>query len=229
MQENKTLGIGSSSGIEILINRLHKEGVEKGRTEAKEILNQASIDAKNILHKANTQAQKELEKSKKESDAYEIAGKEALKTAMRDMVLELKSKLVSGFSADVKRLVSHQLQDPEVLKKMILEVAGNTKNTINEKQNINILLPVHTLGLEELREDPDALKDSPLTEFVFGLTKQMLEEGVSFSASNEVSNGLKIQLEKQSVILDLTEKAVSELLLQHLQPRFRAILEGVIK
>ena len=57
----------------------------------------------------------------------------------------------------------------------------------------------------------------------------MLREGVSFSASEDVQAGIRVQVKDKDIILDLTEEAVAGLLLQHLQPRFRAILEGIVK
>ena len=117
-----------SSGVDALIERLREEGVSAGRAEADTILAEARVQAKQILDKASAEAQARLESARKEADAYRAAGEEALKTAMRDTVLDMKATLAQQFSADVKRLVSHQLQDPEVLKRMILEVAARTRD-----------------------------------------------------------------------------------------------------
>ena len=218
-----------SSGVDELIARLHEEGVAKGVNEADVILSDARAEAKRIIDSAKAQAQQQLENARKQADAYKTAGEEALKTAMRDMVLELKIDLTKGFSTDVKRLVSHQLQNPEVLKQMILEVAGRARASAADAKAITILLPIEAIGLEALRNNPAELETGPLTEFVFGLTREMLQQGVSFSASEDITGGIKVQLQEQNIVLDLTEQAVADLLLQHLQPRFRAILEGVVR
>jgi len=34
---------------------------------------------------------------------------------------------------------------------------------------------------------------------------------------------------KGNITIDLTDEAIAALLLQHLQPRFRAVLEGIVK
>ena len=34
---------------------------------------------------------------------------------------------------------------------------------------------------------------------------------------------------KGNIKIDLTDEAIAALLLQHLQPRFRAVLEGIVK
>jgi len=223
-------GKATASGVDELIARLREEGVAAGRKEADEILADARHEARRLLDTANAEARICRENARKEAEAYQAAGEEALRTAMRDMVLEMKNTLSDGFSADVKRLVSHQLQDPELLKQMILEVTGRVRDDagVDEETAVAVVLPEAVIGLDELRRNPEAIAGGPLTDFVFGLTREMLQDGVTFSTSDDVTAGIRVQLQDKNLILDLTERAIAALLLAHLQPRFRAILEGVI-
>ncbi len=220
-----------SSGVDVLIARLREEGVSAGRSEADKITGDARAEAKRTLDKARAEAAQHLAASRKEADTYRAAGEEALKTAMRDTILDMKATLMERFSGDVKRLISHQLKDQEMLKQMILELAGRARESaeLSESEPLEIMLPEEAIGLEELRGNPEELQKGPLTKFVFGLTGEMLREGVSFSASEDVQAGIRVQVKEKDIILDLTEEAVAGLLLQHLQPRFRAILEGIVK
>lgn len=220
-----------SSGVDELIAKLRDEGVSAGRAEADSIVGDARAQAKKILDNANADARDRIEVARKESDAYRAAGEAALKTAMRDTVLDMKTALMERFSSDLKRLVSHQMQDPEVLKQMILEVAGRTRadGEVGDADELEVILPEEVVGLEELRVNPEELRKGRMTKFVLGLTGEMLREGVAFSGSQDIAAGIQIQLKDKDITLDLTEKAVAALLLQHLQPRFRAILEGIVK
>jgi V/A-type H+-transporting ATPase subunit E len=220
-----------SSGVDELIAKLRDEGVSAGRAEADSIVGDARAQAKKILDNANADARDRIEVARKESDAYRAAGEAALKTAMRDTVLDMKMALMERFSSDLKRLVSHQMQDPEVLKQMILEVAGRTRadGEVGDADELEVILPEEVVGLEELRVNPEELRKGRMTKFVLGLTGEMLREGVAFSGSQDIAAGIQIQLKDKDITLDLTEKAVAALLLQHLQPRFRAILEGIVK
>jgi V/A-type H+-transporting ATPase subunit E len=220
-----------SSGVDELIAKLRDEGVSAGRAEADSIVGDARARAQKILDKANADARERIEAARKESDAYRAAGEAALKTAMRDTVLDMKTALMERFSSDLKRLVSHQMQDPEVLKQMILEVAGRTRadGEVGDADELEVILPEEVVGLEELRVNPEELRKGRMTKFVLGLTGEMLREGVAFSGSQDIAAGIQIQLKDKDITLDLTEKAVAALLLQHLQPRFRAILEGIVK
>jgi len=221
----------TSNGVDELIARLREEGVTAGREEADRILSEARAEATLILDRATAEARDRLEAARKEADAYGAAGEEALKTAMRDTVLDMKAGLMKQFSQDVKRLVSHEMKNPDVLKRMILEVAGRVHDGagMSDDDGLELILPESVVGLEELRSDPAELEKGDLTRFVFGLTGEMLRDGVSFSSSDEVSAGIRVQVKDKDVTFDLTEEAVAALLLEHLQPRFRAILEGIVK
>lgn len=220
-----------SSGVDALITRLREEGVSAGRDEADRVLADARSQAQQLLDRANAEAKEHLKAAHQEADAYRAAGEEALKTAMRDAVLGMKAGLMDHFSADVKRLVSLELTNPEILKQMILAVAGRVGDGagVGEEDDLDIIMPTAIVGLEELRNDPEELEKGALTKFALGLTGEMLREGVTLSASDDVVTGIRVQVKDKNITLDLTEEAVAALLLQHLQPRFRAVLEGIIK
>ncbi len=221
-----------SSGVDALITRLRNEGVSAGRDEADRILADARRQAQQILEKTTAEARDILETAHKKADAYRAAGEEALKTAMRDAVLGMKAGLMDHFSADVARLVSRELTNPDILKQMILAVAGRVRSGAGvreEEEDLEIVLPTAVIGLEELRSNPDELEKGALTKFALGLTGEMLREGITLSASDDFATGIRVRIDGKNITLDLTEEAVAALLLQHLQPRFRAVLEGIVK
>jgi len=220
-----------SSGVDALIARLRQEGVDAGEREADAVLQRARTQAEEIVATAKVEAEAHLTTARKEADAYRHAGEQALKTAMRDAVLDMKTRLMTQFSADVKRLVSHHLEDPELIRTMILEIAGRARDGagLRESEAIDIVLPENVAGLAELRDNPEELRQGRLIEFVLGLTGDMLRKGVGFRTRPDGTKGIRVEVKDRDIELDLTEEAVAGLLLQHLQPRFRAILEGIVK
>jgi len=221
----------ASRGVDALIARLRDEGVAAGHSEAEKIVGDAKSQAKKILDKAQKEARERLDTAHKEAESYRAAGAEALKTAIRDTVLDMRAALMEKFTSDVKRLVTHQMEDPELLRQMILEVVGRARESAGPEKGdeVEVLLPERVIGLEELRRNPAELKKGRVTGFVLGLTGELLRGGVSFAASDDVEGGIRIHLVNKEITLDLTDKAVADLLLQHLQPRFRAVFEGVVK
>ena len=220
-----------SQGIDALIARLREQGVAAGREQAEKIVADARAMAKEIVDKAKEEAKKHIEASHKQADAFQSAGVAAIQMAMRDTILDMKSHLMQQFSSDVKRLVSRNLQDEALLRQMILEVAGRAGESVDAAgaSELEIVLPEEVVGLNELRNNPDELRRGKLTHFVLGLSDEILRKGVTFSASDEHESGIRIHMVDKDISLDLTDEAIAALLLEHLQPRFRAILEGIVK
>ncbi len=220
-----------SSGVDSLIKRLRDEGTSAGKQEAEKIVAAAEAKAQAILEKANAEARATVVAARKEADELKNAGADALKVAMRDTVLDMKMTLMQRFSSDVERLVSRHLQDKDVLRQMVIEVAGRVADDarLSEDEPIEFVLPRHVVGLEELRQDSEELEHGKLTELALGLTVDLLRDGVTFSVGNDDQSGMRIRLVGNDITLDLTDQAVASLLLQHLQPRFRSILDGVVK
>jgi V/A-type H+-transporting ATPase subunit E len=54
----------------------------------------------------------------------------------------------------------------------------------------------------------------------------MLREGVEIIPSREVPGGVRVRVVGEDLEIDLTDGAVSKLLLKHLLPRYKSILEG---
>jgi V/A-type H+-transporting ATPase subunit E len=227
MSKDNTEALNVSQGVDELIHRLHQDGVDAGKAEADKLVEEAKAKAKTIVTEAEAQAKSQLQDAKKKSQALLSGGEEALKTAMRDMVLSLKSDLTNGFKEDVERLIAHELQSPELLKTLIIELVGKLKSAsnINDKSEVEVLLPSTIPDIKALESEAN----SPLTALVFGITREMLIDGVTFSSSSEVSGGMLVKLTGEDLVLDFSEQAVASMLLAHLQPRFRAMLEGVMR
>ncbi|MBA1332216.1 ATP synthase subunit epsilon, partial [Candidatus Endoriftia persephone str. Guaymas] len=97
-----------------------------------------------------------------------------------------------------------------------------------EDEPLELLLPRDVVGLEQLRKDPEALRASPLTELSGLITKEMLRDGVSFGEADDQHAGIRLSIRDGAIQLDLSDVAVTRLLLAHLQPRFRALVEGIV-
>ena len=221
----------ASSGVEALIERLREQGVEAGREEADRIVVEARRRAAQIVHEAEAHAAELVEAARKETRMLQTGGEEALRIAMRDTVLRLKVELTERFSAEVRRLIAVAMDQESFLKQLILEVAGRAREEagVDTGEAVQIQLPRALVGLEELRRNPLELREGSLSHFVLSLAGNVLEEGVSFGVSGEDGRGICLYLKDKDVTIDLTDEKVAALLLQHLQPRFRAILEGTVK
>lgn len=220
-----------AKGVDDLISRLRDEGVEKGREEAKRIVEEAEQRRRDILAEAEAEAQRRKDNARKEVEQMKATAHQALHTAARDTVLTLRQQMVQRFSEDVRRLVSHEMREEDVFRRLILKIAGRARDALDETpdQEIEIVLPRRAPSLQELRQDPRSLRNDDLTRLVLAMTGDMLREGVSFRVSDDSDEGIRVVATQSGLEFDLTDKAMAELLLQHLQPRFQALLEGIVK
>jgi len=218
-----------ASGVDQLIARLRHEGVQAGRSQADQLLAQAREEARRTLEQAGAQAERIVSDARQEAEKLERSGKQALELALRDAVLAMKTRLMERFKGEVRQLVGEEQKKQEILEKMILEVVGRVREEADRSERIEVLLPRHAAGFEELSRDPDELQNGALTQFVQLVSRGLLREGVSFGVAGDNEGGLRLRLVDRDVVLDVSETAVAASILQHLQPRFRALLEGVVK
>lgn len=220
-----------SSGVEELIDKLRSDGIEAGKNTAATLIAQAESEAARIHEEVKQQAEKIISEARLEAQRLQKGGEDALNIAMRDIVLKLKAKLNETVSERVKKLISTELAKEELLRELILEIAGKARKEadLDTDNKIKMLLPAELVGLEELREHPLELEEGSLSHFILNVASDVLREGVSFGVSEDGKHGLRIHLEEKDIVIDLSDERIAELLLEHLQPRFRAILEGMVK
>jgi V/A-type H+-transporting ATPase subunit E len=217
--------------VEALIERLRDEGVADGRQQADKLIAEARHEAEGIVAEAKHEAEEIMHQARTEAERVHTAGEEALRTSMRDTVLKMKGHLSTRFSEEVRRLVAAEMAQEAFLKQLILEVAGRVKRDagIDQAEQVEILLPEDVVGLEELRRHPEKLREGSLSHFVLSVASGLLRDGVELRSSDRLDGGILIRLQEGEIQVDLTPDKVAEVLLKHLHPRFRAILEGTVK
>ncbi|MGF1507883.1 MAG: hypothetical protein ACFB9M_00115 [Myxococcota bacterium] len=216
-----------SSGVRNLIERVRREGVEEGETEAKRIVDDARQKAARILDDARTEAERRLAEARKREQLEREAGRAALEQSARDTILRLEEELTRHFGRQLHRLVEHRLEDTSFLERLILELVGAERPELDGPAQV--LLPRKVLEIQELRKSNPELGRDPVDAFVLALAQSGLREGVTFEAAPDAQQGIRIRLEDGQIEIDVTTEAVTELLQRHLLPRFRGLLEGVFR
>ena len=215
-----------SVGVQELLEKLRKQGVNSGRTEGEKLLSEARAKAETIVADAQKEAEGIVATARKEADFTENSGRESLEMAARDTVLNLKSYLLENFSQKLRETVALELKNEGLLQKMIVEVAG--RSGVSSEGSVDIILPENVVGVEDLQEHPEKLKTGTLMSFVVQQAREVLKDGVTFSVSGDIQSGITFCLKDKDIQVNMDENAVSDMLLRHLQPRFRALLEGII-
>lgn len=219
-----------AQGVDTLIARLREEGVEKGRAEAQRLIDEAEARKKEILAEAEQEAQRRKDEAQKEVDRMKTTADQALHTAARDTVLTLRQQMMARFTEDIRRLVSQELREDDVFKRLIITIAGRAREVLDEtgETEATIVLPRQPPGLDDIRKDPDSLRSDELSRLVLAMTGDILREGITFQVAEDQHEGIRVVAKESGLEFDMTDAAVAELLRQHLQPRFRALLEGIL-
>ena len=220
---------GASSGVETLIQRLRQQGVDAGNTARDQIITKAEQEAARIMKEAREQADRLVEEARQETDRLQKAGEDALRIAGRDAVLRMRETVTTYFEERVKRLASTELEDPEFLRSLIVEVTRRVKDeaAVDEAEAIEVYIPREVIGIKELSDRPEEL-EGKLSEYAKAIASAAWREGVVVKTMEDGGRGIRVRLLDDDLEIDLTDEAIAELLLKHLQPRFRAVLTGMI-
>ena len=218
-------GPQESAGVENLIGRLRDAGIAQGKAQAEAIVAAARQEAAGIVSAARREAEEVAVQAKEEEAKLQAAARDALTLATRDTILSLESDLIDHFQKMLRRLVKGVLGDPGFLERLILEVA---RKAAPQGGEVEVLLPAAAVSLADLQKKPEEAKPGTLMHFVLSAGGGLLREGVTFGASDEVEAGIRVKLVGEDMHVELTEGAISHHLLQHMLPRFRALLRGAV-
>ncbi|MDP2180231.1 hypothetical protein [Methylicorpusculum sp.] len=221
----------ASSGVEELIKRLKDEAVNAGQEKAETIIVDAQKRVDWMLEEAKSEAQAILSKAHAEAETIKSAGNDALRLAGRDALIKLRDTLLGSFSKELKGVVGEQMGKEAFIEQLIMALAVRVreKTGMDSNSRITFQLPEDVVGVDALKKNPEELNQGILSRLTAAIAADLLREGVNFKISEQFSAGIQVKLDDQDIVIDLTDEAVSALLLEHLQPRFRALLQGIVK
>ena len=216
-----------ASGVQELINRLRDEGVKAGQEKSDQVLREAQEQASRIVAQAKAEAEEILSKARSEIETERTAANDSLRVAIRDTELNMEAELKADFAAHVKRLVSVELSDREFLRQIVLAIAGMAAgDKACEGQPVEVLLPQDLFETDERETRLTEKGQDRMRHLVLGISGDMLREGVDLKPSEDISGGIRIRLVGEDLEIDLSDQAISDLLLQNLLPRYQAIVTG---
>lgn len=207
-----------TSGVQELIDRIRSEGVQSAQDEADRLLAQARAEAARMLAEATAEAAAMKRAAQEAIETERTAAIAALRIAARDTGLQLRTAVFSAFEEHVRRLVTDVTTDGSVLRDLIMVLAGRAASEVLEGQDAVILIP------GALSEEASVELEQFLRNSAAALSGQVLRQGIELIPSAEVRGGARVQLVGQDLEIDLSDEALSEMMLSLLLPRYRAIL-----
>ena len=160
-------------------------------------------------------------------ETEKAAAIESLRVAIRDTELKMAAELKTNFAAHVRRLVSGEMSDKKFLQQVILAIAGMAAgDQVGEDKPVEVLLPSELFETDKKRTELTEKGQERMRHLVLGISGDMLREGVDLIPSEDISGGVRICLVGEDLEIDLSDQAISDLLLQNLLPRYVAIVTG---
>ena len=218
-----------ASGIDELVKKLKDEGIDEGQQQALQLIDDAEKQAAEILRQAEVKAKHILDETERKIAIDQKASEEAVKVAFRDLVLDMKSRMLGRLSESFSRQVKEKLDDPALVEQLVREAASQIldKNQLPDADNAQILVPEKMLALQDIKRHPELASDDVLSKLVLSLRHDMLEQGIELKGHK--GDGVHIRMTDQNIDVDISDKAIADLLLGYLQPRFLAMFDGVIR
>ncbi len=223
MKADQSMPQQTTSGVEELIQRVRDEGVGQAKEQSQELLDQARQESARIVAEAKAEAQRSKETAHAEIEADKQAAMEALRMAARDAVLDLTSRVSQRFEEHVQRLVSSATMDEELVRTVVLVFAGKAAQEITLDKDLEIM--VSKALFDESSGADEHLQDRVKRQ-ILAISREMLREGVQLIPADDVQGGARVRLVGEKLEIDLSDKAISELLIRYMQPRFVSILRG---
>ncbi len=185
-----------------LIETIKAQGVESAEKQARQIVESAEQKAQEITENARKQAQSIVDEAKRDRARQESAGKEAVKQAARDLVLNVQAQLTSIFREVVEEATRGAL-DAGALEKAIETVVRAWAD--GKEGDIDVLLS---------QKDLDALELSLRARLA-----KRISSGTEIKAAPGITGGFRIASRDGGVYYDFTADAITEGLCAYLTPR----------
>lgn len=196
------------TGLNNLIDKIKKEGVEQAEKDAMAIITQARAKAKEILDKAERKKEEIIRDGESNAARFKDSSEKAMKQAARDVLLSLAERATEFFDRVVKERVSKELS-PETLKEMILKVAANFRKDKD-------------LDIEVLLSDEDKRK---LEKSIFSALSKEAQGHVTLRAAKNIEKGFRIGEKGKDYYMDFTDEGIAAAFKGYLNPKLAEILD----
>lgn len=191
--------------IQELVDKIQKEGVNKGTQEAERIISEAMQKAKNIIADAEKTAEDLISKAKKENEELRKKTEQEIRIASTQVLETSKTAISNIIAGDVvSKSVAKSFEKENFLNELILSLAKSF--------DISKGISINTSQEKELRA------------FFEEKAKDLLSNGVKINAINAHRTNFEIVPDAEGFKLKFGEKEFEELFASFLKPHIAEIL-----
>ena len=194
-----------------LTEKIYKEGVEKAKQEAEEILATAQKDASEIINTAHNKEKEIIEQAEKQAVEIKKNSESEMQLSTKQAVSNLKQQITKLIiSKQVETPVQDAFKDKEFVKNIIQTIIRNWNPQKPEELNIRLLLP---------QKD-----ETELNDFFKNKAKEILNAGVEINFESKIKSGFKIGPKNSSYFISFTDKDFENYFKNYLKNKTKQLL-----
>lgn len=196
--------------LQSLIDRIHKDSIEKGDKEAADIIKKANEKAAATIAAAEEKAKQFEAKAKAAAESFEQSSRKTLEQAARDVLITVSKGVESLF----EKLVLDSVQaayTPDTIEKLLQQLVDSKS--------------VDAEGLVVGVSDAD---QAALAAFIRGKFSEKTTSGVEIKTDNEIIKGFTVSSKGTDVYTDFTDKAIAEVLMKFLRPQLAELVQEAV-
>lgn len=185
---------------------LRRETLEPAKRQAEETVAQAVLEAERMIEEARLTIQKMEYEARQEIERQKTVFQSSLNQACKQAVEALKQSVEEKlFHPELMHLISKQMQDPQILAKLIEAVVNAV-----EKEGIDANLSVYISA---------AVPAKAVNEMLTGqILAHLREKSVLIGP---LTGGIEVKLHKENITVDISDAAVKEMIALYIRKDFR--------
>lgn len=197
--------------LQQLTQKLYDEGLEKGRSEADQLVAAARKDAEKILAEARAEAETIVKNAQVKAEDVEKNTQTEIALAGKQAVAKIKSEIAAMIVAkSTSAGVTAAAVDPAFIKEMLLAVAKNWNGADAGKVELRTLLP--------------EAQRAKLDEAFSKSAKELLSAGIEVGYSKEVKTGFKVGAKDGGYYISFSDADMEALLGEYLREKVSLML-----
>lgn len=194
--------------LQELLEKIKREGVDKARAEAEEIVTQAREQAKQQLEQAKREADKLRREAERDAQAFEQRAEQSLRQAARDLLLQVEKSLIKRCEQLLRSEVDQVVSDKALLSRWISEAI--TTYLKDDEKSIEVMLGGKAAAHAE------ALRARLSQEAAKG-------KGLEIRGDKLFPNGFSLKLAEGRIEHTFTSESITEALSLLLRPQLAAL------
>ena len=199
--------------LQELTEKIYHEGLEKGQTEANQLVAKAKDEAARILANAKVEAEKIVAAARKEADDYRKNVDTEVTLSAKQVISGLKQQIVSLIETKLYQTpVVDALKDAEFMKKVIETAVTRWDPNSPDGVSLRILVP------EEMAK--------AITDHFVSKTHAILNREVEVRVDKAIKYGFRIGPKDGSYVISFTESDFENLFKDFMRPKIVALLFG---